>query len=91
MYVDELIGPDTVNTMPPETVEAYMDHGTVQRTIDERLEEAEEQITRLASLGIDLTAVTGKLQVDGVDAFEAAFDSLMEGIRQKCGELKVGA
>jgi transaldolase len=91
MYVDELIGPDTVNTMPPETVEAVLDHGRVHRTIDEDLETAESQIGRLASLGIDLNTVTGQLQVDGVDAFEASFDALMEGIRQKCGELSVGA
>lgn len=91
MYVDELIGPDTVNTMPPQTVQAYMDHGRVERTIDSRLDEAESQLAQLAALGINLDAVTAQLQLEGVGAFEASFDELMEGIRKKCAELKLGA
>lgn len=91
LYVDELIGPDTVNTAPPETVIAFQDHGIVRRTIDENLEEAQEQLAQLAELGIDLATITQQLQDDGVAAFEAAYDSLMDGLQERCEELKVGA
>ncbi|MGJ3237923.1 MAG: transaldolase [Anaerolineae bacterium] len=90
-YVDELIGPDTVNTMPPETKEAFLDHGTVARTIDQNLDEAQQALDRLAELGIDYDAVTQNLQDVGVDKFEKPFTSLMESLRQKANQLAQGA
>jgi transaldolase len=83
LYVDNLIGPHTVNTMPPATLEAFLDHGRVATTIGEGLDEAHEQLAALAGLGIDLDAITEKLQVDGVAAFEKSFDSLMASITKK--------
>ncbi len=83
LYVDNLIGPDTVNTMPPATVEAYKDHGVVAVTISQGVEDAAGQLEALAQAGVDLDAVTDQLQVDGVDAFAKSFHSLMDGIESK--------
>jgi transaldolase len=88
MYVDELIGPDTVNTMPPDTLDAFREHGTVWRTVDSGIDEARGQLARLPALGIDLEAVTQKLQDDGVDAFAASFDSLLDSIGQKRAQFR---
>jgi transaldolase len=88
MYVDELIGPDTVNTMPPATLDAFRDHGVVNRTVDSGVGEARGQLTRLAELGVDLDAVTGKLQDDGVAAFAASFDSMLDSIGQKRAQMR---
>jgi transaldolase/glucose-6-phosphate isomerase len=90
MYVDNLIGPDTVNTIPPATVEAFLDHGQIARTIDEGLEEARRQLEKLALLGIDLDAVTQQLQDDGVAAFANSFDGLIESIAEKREKLVLG-
>ena len=83
LYVDELIGPDTVNTAPPNTVDAFTDHGTAARTLDKDVETAEDQLIRLAESGIDLKSITDKLLDDGVGLFEKAFVSLMTSIEQK--------
>jgi transaldolase len=83
LYVDNLIGPHTVNTMPPATLDAFLDHSVVAVTISEGLDEARDQLAALADLGIDLDAVTEKLQVDGVAAFAKSFDSLMASITEK--------
>ncbi len=83
LYVDELIGPDTVNTLPFATIQAALDHGQVERSIDRDIEKTRNQIARLDSLRIDLESVTQKLQQDGVAAFQKSFDSLMEGISRK--------
>lgn len=83
LYVDTLIGPHTVNTLPPETLTAFMDHGTLAVTIGDGLEQAREDFARLAALGIDMDAVTQKLQDDGVAAFAKSFESLMSSIAQK--------
>ena len=88
LYVDSLIGPDTVNTVPPSTLEAFQDHGTVALTLEADLDEAQDQLARLAELGIDLDAITEKLQDDGVRAFADAFDSLLEGIAAKREQLR---
>jgi transaldolase len=88
MYVDELIGPDTVNTMPPGTLDAFRDHGMVRRTVDSGLEEARGQLARLAEVGIDLDAVTQELQSEGVAAFAASFDSMLDSIGQKRAQLR---
>ena len=83
MYVDELIGPDTVNTAPPNTVTAFQDHGTVEITLTVDVDEAREQLAQLEALDIDLDVFTGKLQKDGVESFTAAFESLLEGVDQQ--------
>ena len=88
MYVEELIGPDTVNTMPLETVEAFADHGEVRGdTVLEGVEEAEELLDRLAAVGVSYEEVVQKLEVEGVQKFADAFDELIEGIEAKRGEL----
>ena len=89
LYVDALIGPDTVNTVPPATIDAFLDHGTVSPSLEAGLDEARDQLARLAELGIDLDAVTEQLQEDGVTSFANAFDSLMEGIAAKRERLLV--
>ncbi len=83
MYVEELIGPDTVNTMPPQTIEAFLDHGKVARTIDKDLDQAYAVIEKLESLGISMKEVTDKLQADGVKLFADSFDSLDRVINEK--------
>lgn len=88
MYVDNLIGPHTVNTLPKETIEAFMDHGTAARTLDQDLDDARQALERLQEVGIDLDQVTDELLVEGLDKFAASFDSLMESIEKKCQELE---
>lgn len=83
LYVDNLIGPDTVNTAPLETIEAFLDHGRLEKTIDDGLAEAHRQIGRLAEIGVDLDEITEQLQIDGVKAFAASFDSLLSSIEKK--------
>ncbi len=87
LYVDELIGPFTVNTAPQETIEAFIDHGTVANTITEDVADAHAQLAALAALGIDLETVTDQLQADGVASFAAAFDSLLASVASKRARL----
>ena len=88
IYVDELIGPDTVNTLPPATVDSFMDHGRVAETLTRGLAEAQRQIAKLAELGIDLNAITQQLQDDGVAAFARPFDALLQSIAEKRDRLR---
>ena len=83
MYVDELIGPDTVNTLPDNTLEAFEHHGTVARTVDEGVQEAHAVIEALAGLGIHMDEVTQKLEDEGVAAFEKSFDELLAALGEK--------
>ncbi|MCC7104894.1 MAG: transaldolase [Chloroflexi bacterium] len=87
LYVDTLIGPDTVNTMPPHTIDAFRDHGQPAVTVTRDVDEAAEQLRRLAALGIDLDAVTAKLQADGLAAFATSFDDLLAGVARKRADL----
>ena len=87
IYVDELIGPDTVNTMPPETVDNFLDHGRVNATLTRGVAEAHQQIAKLTELGIDLNTITQQLQDDGVAAFSKPFDALMQSIAEKSTRL----
>ncbi|HUU82583.1 MAG TPA: transaldolase [Phycisphaerae bacterium] len=82
-YVDNLIGPDTVNTVPPATLDAFKDHGVVARTIDTDLDQAHRLTARLGELGISMDAVTEQLRVDGVAAFAHSFDQLMDDLRAR--------
>jgi len=83
LYVDELIGPETVNTMPPETVKAFIDHGRPAETLTQALATARKQVGRLAELGIDFDGITRRLQEEGVAAFAKPFQSLMDSIDAK--------
>jgi transaldolase len=87
LYVDSLIGPHTVNTMPGKTIEAFLDHGVVERTVDARIEDAHRVFEELAAVGIDLDAVTKQLEDEGIASFEASFNSLLAGIETKRAEL----
>jgi transaldolase len=87
MYVEELIGPDTVNTMPEETIEAFQDHGRVAPTLEQGVEEARAVFDRFAEAGIDYDDVTRTLEREGVEKFADSFAELLEGIRSKSGEL----
>lgn len=78
LYVDSLIGPNTVNTIPDATIEAFEDHGTVARTIDADLAGARSILDQLATVGVDLAAVSAKLEDEGVAAFSKSFDELLE-------------
>ena len=84
LYVEELIGPHTVNTMPESTLRAFADHGRVRPSLEAELDEAERTIRLLAEAGIDLEEVTAKLLVDGVASFQRDFDRLLAGIEAKC-------
>jgi transaldolase/glucose-6-phosphate isomerase len=83
MYVDNLIGPKTVNTVPPKTLEAFLDHGTVALTLESELDEAREQLDSLPALGIHLDEVTQALLDEGVEKFTEPYDSLIHAISQK--------
>ncbi|MFN2137034.1 MAG: bifunctional transaldolase/phosoglucose isomerase [Candidatus Promineifilaceae bacterium] len=80
LYVDGLIGPDTVNTAPPQTIEAFLDHGTIAVTLTVDVDEARSQLAALAEAGIDLDAITAALQVEGVEAFASSFNDLIASI-----------
>src|SRR5687768_2435756 len=83
MYVEALIGPDTVDTMPPQTIDAFRDHGIVARTVDADLDRERRAIADLESLGISLASVTDKLLVDGLASFQKSFEGLLERLEQK--------
>ena len=83
LYVDTLIGPDTVNTVPPATLAAYLDHGATQLTLPSGLAEARAGLTRLAGIGINLDEITQKLLDEGVAAFIKSFETLMGSITEK--------
>ncbi len=86
LYVDSLIGPDTVNTMPTATIEAFEDHGTVARTVDADVADAESVLEQLASVGVDMDDVARVLETEGVAAFEKSFDDLLETLQQKADD-----
>ncbi len=89
-YVEELIGPDTVDTIPPATLAAFREHGEVRRSIDENLDVAKRQLKQLAAAGVDLDQVTYELEVEGVAAFTKSFESLLETIAKTSKDIKAG-
>lgn len=91
LYVDSLIGPDTVNTMPDATVDAFLDHGTVSRTVDDGVEEARSHLGRLADAGIDMADVARVLEEEGVASFAKSFDQLIQSLTDKANALKGGS
>ena len=83
MYVENLIGPDTVDTLPRETLEAFRDHGQPRLSVDDGVENAQRVLDGLAEHGIEYDAVTAQLEREGVDKFAQSFDKLLEGIAAK--------
>jgi transaldolase len=86
-YVDTLIGPDTVNTMPDGTIADFQDHGTVARTVDTHLDEADQTVASLADAGIEMAAVSATLEDEGVSSFAKSFDELMQSLTDKANRL----
>ena len=91
LYVEELIGPETVNTVPPATLAAFREHGEVRPSLEAGLAAADEPIRRLAALDIDLDAATVELQREGVEKFARPFDSLLETLEEKRATLAATA
>jgi len=83
MYVEDLIGPDTVNTMPPATIEAFRDHGKVGRTVDRDLDGAKRDLAAIEAAGVSMKEVTDKLLTDGLASFQKSFETLIAGIEKK--------
>ncbi|HZT45886.1 MAG TPA: transaldolase [Gaiellaceae bacterium] len=87
LYVEELIGPDTVDTMPEETIEAFQDHGEVALTLEQGVDEAHRVFEAVEAAGVSVDDVTDTLEREGVEKFSDSFDELLDGIRAKRGEL----
>jgi transaldolase len=87
MYVEELIGPETVNTMPKETIEAFQDHGVVADTLERDVDAARRLLDELAAVGIDYDDVVDTLEREGVEKFSDSFHELLDGIRAKRAQL----
>ena len=87
LYVEDLIGPDTVNTMPQATLDTYLDHGTARSTLGQGLEEAKQTIEKLEAAGISMKQVTDQLLAEGVKAFADSFDKLLANIEEKKANL----
>ena len=88
--VEELIGRDTVNTLPPKTIDAFRDHGEARESLTESVAEAQAHIASLADIGIDFDEVTTQLQREGVEKFVRPFDQLLETLERKREALAEG-
>jgi transaldolase len=88
LYVDELIGPDTVNTMPDATIAAFVDHGTVARTVDQAVDEARADLDALKAGGVDMADVSARLEDEGVTAFSKSYEELLQALEDKANERK---
>ena len=80
LYAEELIGPDTVDTMPPATIDAFRDHGRVRNSLTEDVPAAQKTMDDLAKVGVSIKEVTDKLTADGVKLFADAFDKLLAAV-----------
>ena len=87
LYVEELIGPETVNTMPEETIRAFQDHGEVALTLEQGIDEARQVFERVAEAGVDYDDVVVTLEREGVEKFADSFRELLDGVKAKRGEL----
>jgi transaldolase len=88
LYVEQLIGPDTVNTLTEATIEAFEDHGQLRRTVDADLDGAERVWSELAAVGVDMDDVSARLEREGVDSFTKSFDELIEALQAKVDVLR---
>jgi transaldolase len=91
LYVEQLIGPQTVDTMPEETIEAFQDHGEVAPALEQGLDQAKQVFEQIAEAGIDYDDVVRVLEAEGVQKFADSFSELLDGIRAKRGELAATA
>jgi transaldolase / glucose-6-phosphate isomerase len=91
LYVETLIGPDTVNTLPPATLEAFRDHGKARVTLEEGADEARKELAALAEVGVDLAAATRQLEDEGIAAFDQAYDKLLKGLQAKREKIMAGS
>jgi len=87
LYVDTLIGPDTVNTMPDATIEAFLDHGTVARTVDADVDAAAAALADIERLGVSMADVSNTLEEEGVAAFVKSYDELIQALTDKANAL----
>jgi transaldolase len=87
LYIDNLIGPETVNTMPDDTITAFADHGTLARTVDVGVDEAEDTWAALGAAGVDMDDVAATLEREGVATFQKSFDQLLDALTAKAAEL----
>ena len=83
IYVDSLVGPDTVNTMPDATIAAFVDHGTVAQTVDKGFEQAGADLDALGEVGVDMKDVSKQLEDEGVAAFSKSYDELLQALEDK--------
>ena len=83
VYVEELIGPNTVNTVPPQTLLAFLDHGRVQPSLEDDVDGARQVMAELEALGISMTEVTRELEEEGVQSFADAFGTLLKAIDER--------
>jgi transaldolase/glucose-6-phosphate isomerase len=83
MYVESLIGPDTVDTIPPATLDAFRDHGKAENQLEQHIDDARQVLATLSSAGISIDDLTARLLDDGVKGFSAAFDALLGSIEKK--------
>jgi transaldolase len=91
LYVDNLIGPDTVNTMPDATIADFLDHGTISRTVDQDVDQARAELDALAAGGIDMAKVSAKLEDEGVASFSKSYDELLQALDDKANEMRASA
>jgi transaldolase len=91
IYVEQLIGPRSINTMPPQTLVATKDHGEIRRTVDQNVDESRRDLAQLEKAGVSMKDVTDKLLVDGLASFQKSFDSLIAGLEKKRGAVSAGA
>jgi transaldolase len=91
LYVDTLIGPHTINTMPAKTIQAFLDHGVVKRTVDSDLEQAKDVMLDLEAAGISIDAITDQLENEGIDSFIKSFETLLAGVEGKRASLTAAA
>ena len=87
LYVDELIGPETVSTMPAETIRAFQDHGRVEARLVSDLDESRYLFNQLYAAGVDYDDVVATLEHEGIDKFVASFTELLQGIADKRRQL----
>jgi transaldolase len=84
MYVEQLIGPDTVDTLPPETLDAFLYHGEARRSLETDADLAKRDLEALKGLGIDLAAITQELEIEGVTSFRESWNKLLAALKEKC-------
>ena len=91
LYVDTLIGPHTINTLPPKTIDAFRDHGTVAQTIETDIDKAPGILAQIESTGVSLEKIYADLEAEGVQAFETAYLDLLKALAEKAGALASGS